>query len=40
MKVTNTSHRTADEVVQLSIHQRYGTSSRPVREPKAFERTT
>ena len=36
--VTNTSDVDADEVVQLYIHQRYGTSSRPVRELKAFER--
>ena len=38
--VTNTSDREADEVVQLYIHQRYGTSSRPVRELKGFERIT
>ncbi|WP_243076269.1 glycoside hydrolase family 3 N-terminal domain-containing protein [Microbacterium sp. SS28] len=38
--VSNTSGRDADEVVQLYIHQRYGTSSRPVRELKAFERVT
>jgi len=36
--VTNTSDREADEVVQLYIHQRYGTSSRPVRELKGFDR--
>lgn len=36
--VTNTSDRDADEVVQLYIHQRYGTSSRPVRELKGFAR--
>ncbi|MHC6231895.1 glycoside hydrolase family 3 N-terminal domain-containing protein [Arthrobacter sp. MMS24-T111] len=36
--VTNTSASSAEEVVQLYIHQRYGTSSRPVRELKAFER--
>ena len=36
--VTNTSTVDADEVVQLYIHQRYGTSSRPVRELKAFRR--
>ena len=36
--MTNTSDRDADEVVQLYIHQRYGTSSRPVRELKGFER--
>ncbi|WP_416968705.1 glycoside hydrolase family 3 N-terminal domain-containing protein [Streptomyces sp. 4F14] len=38
--VANTSARTADEVVQLYVHQRYGTSSRPVRELKGFERIT
>jgi beta-glucosidase len=38
--VKNVSLREADEVVQLYIHQRYGTSSRPVRELKAFERVT
>ena len=36
--VTNTSDRSAEEVVQLYLHQRYGTSSRPVRELKGFER--
>lgn len=36
--VTNTSDRDADEVVQLYMHQRHGTSSRPVRELKGFER--
>ena len=36
--VTNTSDRDADEVVQLYIHQRHGSSSRPVRELKGFER--
>ncbi|TAP42801.1 glycoside hydrolase family 3 N-terminal domain-containing protein [Arthrobacter sp. S39] len=36
--VTNVSDRDADEVVQLYIHQRYGTSSRPVRELKSFQR--
>jgi beta-glucosidase len=30
----------ADEVVQLYLHQRYGTASRPVRELKGFQRTT
>ncbi|MFK0402016.1 glycoside hydrolase family 3 N-terminal domain-containing protein [Microbacterium sp. NPDC090225] len=38
--VTNTSDRTADEVVQLYIHQRHGSASRPVRELKDFERLT
>lgn len=36
--VTNTSGVDADEVVQLYVHQRYGTSTRPVRELKGFER--
>jgi beta-glucosidase len=38
--VTNEGTRTADEVVQLYLHQRYGTSSRPVRELKGFERVS
>lgn len=38
--VTNTSAVDADDVVQLYIHQRYGTSSRPVRELKAFDRVS
>ncbi|HET9302887.1 MAG TPA: fibronectin type III-like domain-contianing protein, partial [Propionibacteriaceae bacterium] len=40
VQVTNTSDREADEVVQLYIHQRYGSASRPVRELKGFQRTT
>ncbi|WP_147124489.1 beta-glucosidase BglX [Shimia ponticola] len=36
--VTNVSEIAADEVVQLYIHQRFGTSARPVRELKGFER--
>ena len=36
--VTNTGERAAEEVVQLYLHQRYGTSSRPVRELKGFQR--
>ncbi|MBS1908232.1 MAG: glycoside hydrolase family 3 C-terminal domain-containing protein [Actinobacteria bacterium] len=36
--VTNTGSREADEVVQLYVHQRYGTASRPVRELKGFRR--
>ena len=36
--VTNTSDRSGDEVVQLYLHQRYGTASRPVRELKGFQR--
>ena len=38
--VTNTADRAADEVVQLYIHQRVGTVSRPVRELKGFVRVT
>jgi beta-glucosidase len=38
--VENTGGRTADEVTQLYIHQRYGSASRPVRELKGFERVT
>ena len=38
--VTNASDRDADEVVQMYIHQRYGTSSRPVRELKSFQRVS
>jgi beta-glucosidase len=34
----NTGTRAADEVAQLYIHQRLGTSSRPVRELKGFQR--
>ncbi|NYD89156.1 beta-glucosidase BglX [Sphingomonas melonis] len=36
--VTNTGERMADQVAQLYIHQRSGTSARPVRELKGFER--
>ncbi len=36
--VTNTGDRDADEVVQLYLHQRWGTASRPVRELKGFQR--
>ncbi|WP_106211966.1 glycoside hydrolase family 3 N-terminal domain-containing protein [Kineococcus rhizosphaerae] len=38
--VRNTSQREGDEVAQLYIHQRHGTSSRPVRELKGFQRIT
>ena len=40
VEVTNTGDREADEVVQLYLHQRYGTASRPVRELKGFQRVT
>ena len=38
--VRNTGSRVADEVAQLYIHQRYGSSARPVRELKGFQRVT
>ena len=38
--VDNTGSSSADEVAQLYIHQRYGSTSRPVRELKGFERIT
>jgi beta-glucosidase len=38
--VANTGARTADEVVQLYLHQRFGSASRPVRELKGFRRIT
>jgi beta-glucosidase len=38
--VTNTADREADEVVQLYIHQRHGSASRPGRELKGFQRIT
>ena len=36
--VSNTGDRDGDEVVQLYLHQRYGTAARPVRELKGFQR--
>lgn len=36
----NTGNCAADEVAQLYVHQRYGSTSRPVRELKGFERVT
>jgi len=38
--VENTGQRAGEEVAQLYIHQRYGSTSRPVRELKGFERVT
>ena len=38
--VTNTGPVLGDEVVQLYIHQRAGSDSRPMRELKGFERVT
>jgi beta-glucosidase len=40
VRVTNAGDREATDVVQLYLHQRYGTASRPVRELKGFERVT
>ncbi|GID27674.1 glycoside hydrolase family 3 N-terminal domain-containing protein [Paractinoplanes brasiliensis] len=37
-EVTNESERDAAEVVQLYLHQRHGSASRPVRELKGFQR--
>jgi beta-glucosidase len=36
--VTNTGKIAGDEVLQLYIHQRFGSDSRPIRELKGFER--
>ena len=38
VRVSNEGDRPADEVVQLYLHQRYGSASRPVRELKGFRR--
>jgi beta-glucosidase len=38
--VENTGKVKGDEVVQLYVHQQYGSDSRPVRELKGFERVT
>jgi beta-glucosidase len=40
VQVENTGSRAGDEVVQLYIHQRAGSASRPVRLLKGFERVT
>jgi beta-glucosidase len=40
VRVDNTSDREGTEVVQLYLHQRYGSASRPVRELKGFQRVT
>ena len=40
VEVTNVGAREADEVVQLYVHQRSGSASRPARELKGFERIT
>jgi beta-glucosidase len=40
VQVTNTADREAAEVVQLYLHQRHGSASRPVRELKGFQRIT
>ena len=38
--VTNTGNRAGDAVVQLYIHQRSGSASRPVRQLKGFQRVS
>jgi beta-glucosidase len=38
--VANTGNRAGDAVVQLYIHQRAGSASRPVRQLKGFQRST
>jgi beta-glucosidase len=38
VELRNTGSRAADEVAQLYIHQRHGSSARPVRELKGFQR--
>ncbi len=38
--VSNAADREVDEVAQLYLHQRHGTSSRPVRELKGFRRVS
>jgi beta-glucosidase len=38
--VTNTGKVAGDEVVQLYIHQKFGSDSRPMRELKGFKRIT
>jgi len=40
VSLVNTADRMVDDVVQLYLHQRFGSASRPVRELKAFQRVT
>lgn len=40
VEVSNTGNQAGDEVVQLYIHQKWGTDSRPMRELKGFERVS
>jgi beta-glucosidase len=40
VSVLNTVDRAVDDVVQLYLHQRFGSASRPVRELKLFQRVT
>ena len=40
VQVANSSDREAAEVVQLYLHQRHGSASRPARELKGFQRIT
>ena len=39
-EVTNTGSLVGDEVLQLYVHQKAGSDSRPMRELKGFERVT
>ncbi|QPK81652.1 glycoside hydrolase family 3 C-terminal domain-containing protein [Schaalia sp. ZJ405] len=38
VEVTNTSNRDGSEVVQLYLHQRWGSDTRPIRELKGFKK--
>jgi beta-glucosidase len=40
IEVTNTGERTGDEVVQLYVHDRVASVTRPIRELRGFERVT
>jgi beta-glucosidase len=40
VEVRNSSDREVEEVVQLYLHQRHGSASRPARELKGFQRVT
>jgi beta-glucosidase len=40
VELKNTGQRAGDEVAQLYIHQKYGSSARPIRELKGFQRVS
>jgi len=40
VEVENSGNVSADEVAQLYLHQQYGSTSRPIRELKGFQRVT